>query len=137
VRRRVGKILGLCLLASLRTTAWLHGQDLDTTDVRVTLDSALGIARKAAASAFPDLSDYLLYSVTPRSLKGDPRGLHWQVRWQERAFPHRRSLVVRVYMSNGQSAAERSPPDGAITPPGSPPAGGDQVQLETGDSSLR
>jgi hypothetical protein len=94
---------------SVRTTASLHGQDLETADVRVTLDSALGMARKAAASAFPDLSDYLLYSVTPRVLKGDPRGLHWQVRWQEREFPHHRWLVIRVYMSDGYTAAGRLP----------------------------
>jgi hypothetical protein len=132
VRRRVGSILGLCFLSSFRTTASLHGQDLDTTDVRVTLDSAIGIARKAAAGAFPDLSNYLLYSVTPRVFKGDPRGLHWQVRWQERAFPHHRWLVVRVYMSNGYTAAERSPPDGASSPTPGPASGGggDQVPIE-------
>lgn len=87
MRGGVGSILALCFLSSFRTTASLHGQDLDTTDVRVTLDSAIGIARKAAASALPDLSNYLLYSVTPRVFKGDSRGLHWQVRWQERPFP--------------------------------------------------
>jgi hypothetical protein len=85
----------------------LHGQDLESADVHVTLDSALGIARQAAATAFPELPDYLLYSVTPRVLKGDPGGLHWQVQWQEREFPHRRWLVVRVYMKDGHTTAER------------------------------
>src|SRR5262249_20765677 len=85
----------------------LHGQDLDTADVRVTLDSALRIADKVAVSAFPEISNYLLYSITPRVLKGDPGGLHWQVLWQAREFPHRRSLVVRVYMKDGHTRAER------------------------------
>ncbi|HEY7635988.1 MAG TPA: hypothetical protein VH763_10610 [Gemmatimonadales bacterium] len=49
----------------------------------------------------------MLYSVTPRVLKADPRGLHWQVLWQERAFPHRRWLVVRVYVRDGYAATER------------------------------
>ena len=65
------------------------------------------LARGAAATTFPELSNYLLYSVTPRVLKGDPGGLHWQVQWQERAFPHRRWLVVRVYMKTGHVTSER------------------------------
>jgi len=85
----------------------LHGQNLDTTDVRVGLDSALRIAQKAAAIAFPELSKYLLYSVSPRVLKADPGGLHWEVQWQERAFPHRRWLIVRVYMNDGHTGTER------------------------------
>jgi hypothetical protein len=48
----------------------LEGQDVDATDVRVTLDSALRIAQKTAASAFPELSNYLLYSITHESSKG-------------------------------------------------------------------
>jgi hypothetical protein len=87
----------------------LEAQDLDPADVQVTLDSALHLAQRAATGAFPDLSNYLLYSATPRVLKGDPRGLHWQVRWQERAFPHHRWLVVRVYMKDGHTMAERLP----------------------------
>ena len=94
--------------ASVRTRARkLHGQDLDATDVRVTLDSALRIAHKAAADAFPELSKYLLYSITPRVFKGDSSGMHWQVLWQERAFPHHRWLAVRVYMKDGHTTAER------------------------------
>jgi hypothetical protein len=103
-----GPSLGLALMMSLGTGASLHGQDLDTAVVRVTLDSALQLARYAAVAAFPDLSDYILYSVTPRVLQGDGRGMHWQVQWQERAFPHRRWLVVRVYMSDGYTAAKRT-----------------------------
>jgi hypothetical protein len=85
----------------------LNAQDLDTADVRVSLDSALRLAQNAAARAFPDLPGYLLYSVTPRVLKGDSRGLHWQVLWQERNLPHRRRLAVRVYLRDGYTVAER------------------------------
>jgi hypothetical protein len=99
--------LGLLLIGSLGDPTSLHGQDLDSTDVRVTLDSALPLAQRAAASAFPELPEYLLYSVTPRALKADPRGLHWQVLWQERALPHHRWLVVRVYMRDRYTATER------------------------------
>ena len=113
---RIGSVLGLCIMSA----GSLHGQDLDTADVQVTLDSALHMAQNAAASAFPDLSDYLLYSVTPRVLKGDSRGLHWQVRWQERAFPHRRWLVVRVYMKDGHTTTERLAGDTAPSPNAAP-----------------
>jgi hypothetical protein len=85
----------------------LAAQDLYPEDVLVPMDSALKLAQRAAAAAIPDLPEYLLYAIAPRVLKGDPRGLHWQVTWQERAFPHRRSLVVRVYMKDGQAAVER------------------------------
>ncbi len=70
----MGRVLGFCIALSLWTAVSLHGQDLDPADVQVTLDSALHLAQKAAASAFPDLSDYLLYSVTPRVFKGDSHG---------------------------------------------------------------
>ena len=85
----------------------LDAQDLDPAEVRVPLDSAVGLAGTVAMSAFPDLARYLLYSVTPRVLKGDPRGLHWQVLWQERDPPHRRRLAVRVYLWDGYTSAER------------------------------
>jgi hypothetical protein len=101
------KALGFVCLLLLGKAPPLHGQDLDAADIHVTLDSAVRLARQAAAAAFPDLSSYLLYSVTPRALKGDAAGLHWQVRWQERAFPHRRWLVVRVYMNDGHATTER------------------------------
>jgi hypothetical protein len=119
ILRRVARVLGLAIVASLWTAIPCQAQHLDAADVHVPLDSAVHLAQKAAASAFPDLSDYLLYSVTPRVLKGDPRGLHWEVRWEERAFPQHRWLVVRVYMEDGYTAAERSPPD---TVGGSSPA---------------
>jgi hypothetical protein len=104
---RVGSGLGLCIMLSLWPAASLHAQDLDPADVHVTLDSALRLAQTSAASAFPDLSDYLLYSVAPRVFKGDTSGLHWEVRWQERAFPNRRWLLVRVYMKDGHTTTER------------------------------
>jgi hypothetical protein len=98
---------GLWLTLMLWGSPPLFGQDLYPEDVRVTLDSALSIAHKAAASAFPELPKYLLYSIAPRVFKGDSSGLHWQVTWQERAFPHRRGLVVRVYMNDGHTTTER------------------------------
>jgi hypothetical protein len=117
---RAGSGLELCIMLSLWTAGSLHGQVLDTADVHVTLDSALHLAQTTAASAFPDLSDYLLYSVTPRVLKADPSGLHWQVRWQERAFPNRRWLVVRVYMKDGHTTTEREAGDTAPSPTSAP-----------------
>jgi hypothetical protein len=99
--------VGLSMMLSLGGTAPVHAQNLDPADVQVTLDSALQLAQSAGARAFPDLSAYLLYSVAPRVLKGDPGGLHWQVQWQERAFPHRRWLIVRVHMKDGHTTAER------------------------------
>jgi len=97
--------VGLGLLVLLAVP--LNAQDLETRDVRVTLDAALPIAQRAATTAFPDLQSYLLYSITPRVLKGDAGGLHWQVRWQELAFPHQRWLIVRVYMNDGHTVAVR------------------------------
>ena len=97
--------LWFALLCSLSLP--LRGQDLDTSDVRVPLDSALRLAKNAAGKVFPDLRDYLLYSIKPRVLKADPSGLHWEVDWQHRAFPHRRWLVVRVYMKDGHTTTER------------------------------
>jgi len=114
-------VLGISSVLSLWTRASLHAQDLDPADVHVPLDSALHIAQKAAASAFPDLTDYLLYSAKPRVLLGDPGGLHWEVLWQERAFPHHRLLIVRVYMSDGHTAAEREPAVAGPSPPSAPP----------------
>ena len=101
------KGLALCFTLMVGGVVPLGAQDLDPAKVRVTLDSALVIAHAAAASAFPDLSSYLLYSIAPRVLKGDPGGFHWEARWQQRAFPHRRWLVVRVYMSDGHALTER------------------------------
>ena len=114
-------VRGLSLVASLWAGASLHAQDLDPAAVHVPLDSALHIAQQAAASTFPELADYSLYSVHPRVLKGDPGGLHWEVRWQERAFPHHRWLVVRVYMSDGHTATERVPAGASPGPTAVPP----------------
>jgi hypothetical protein len=112
--------LGFSCLLLLGAAVPLHGQDLDAADVHVPLDSALGIAERAAVVAFPELADYLLYSITPRVLKGDPGGTHWQVQWQERAFPQRRWLVIRVYMKDGRTTAERlderRPPSSEVSP---------------------
>ena len=116
---RLWTVLRLFGFGSLGTAAPLHGQYLDPAAVRVTLDSALRLAQPAAASAFPELSDYVLYSVKPRVLKADPRGVHWEVLWQERAFPRPRWLVARVYMSNGYVATERETPVGEAPSPSS------------------
>lgn len=96
-------LLGVMILGSTLTVS----QDLDPTDVRFTLDEALPMALKTAAKEYPDLQKYILYSVTPRVLKGDRRGLHWQFEWQEKAFPHHKLLRVRVYMGDGSLYAER------------------------------
>lgn len=85
----------------------LYAQDLDPSAVHVPMDSALRLAQAVAADSFPELPAYLLYSIGPRALLGDPGGLHWQVRWQARAFPHRDWLVVRVYAADGRVATER------------------------------
>ena len=58
-------------------------------------------------SEFPDVDDYILYSVHPRILKADPNGLHWQFVWKAKAFPHHKALIVRVYMKEGLAIAER------------------------------
>jgi len=100
-----GLSLGFMLVLSAALP--LQAQDLEAADVRVTLDSALDIAHRAAAAAFSELPNYLLYSIAPRVLKEDPGGLHWEVRWQARTFPHRQWLVVRVYMKDGHTKAER------------------------------
>jgi hypothetical protein len=107
-----GPSLGFMLM--LGAALPLHGQNLEPADVHVTLDSALHIAQRTAATAFPDLSNYLLYSIAPRVLLGDRGGLHWELRWQARDFPHRRGLVVRVYMKDGHTRAER---EGEAQPP--------------------
>jgi len=101
--RCVKLLLGVLVLSSVVAS----GQDLNPADVRISLDEALPMALKAASKEFPDLHEYILYSVTPRVLKGDRRGLHWQVEWREKAFPHHKLLRVRVYMGDGSVYAER------------------------------
>ena len=82
-------------------------QDLSEEEVKITLDEALPIALKEARERFPDLREYLLYSASPRVLKGDKKGLFWQFLWQEKAFPHYKGLTVRVYMTDSSTFAER------------------------------
>ena len=96
-------LLGVMILGSTLN----FSQDLDPADVRISLDEALPRALKAAAKEFPDINKYILYSVNPRVLKGDPRGLHWEFDWQEKAFPHHKLLRVRVYMGDGSLSTER------------------------------
>jgi hypothetical protein len=100
------KSLTFCLFLFGWVTIPLGAQDLTAEDVRIGLDSAVHLAHRVAATEVPDLSSYLLYSVIPRALKGDPGGLHWQVLWKARAFPHRRVVAVRVYMKDGHAAVE-------------------------------
>ena len=82
-------------------------QDLDPKDVVISLEQALPIAKAKAKAEFLDLDDYILYSVHPRVFKGDRHGLHWEFVWKARAFPHRKLVVVRVYMKDGLTIAER------------------------------
>jgi hypothetical protein len=85
----------------------LRAQDLDPKDVHVSLDQALPIALAKAKRDFPDLENYILHSVGPRALKGDPNGLCWEFMWQEKAFPHLNQLRVRVYMRDGLAQSTR------------------------------
>src|SRR5262249_19186517 len=103
----MGKTL-LLFLAILFSSASAHSQDLDPADVRISLDQALPIAMTAAKADFPDLEKYTLYSVHPRVLKGDAKGLFWEVLWEEKAFPHYKQLRVRVYMSDGSTKCFRA-----------------------------
>jgi hypothetical protein len=82
-------------------------QDLDPKDVGTGLEQALPIAISKAKAEFPDVEDYILYSVHPRVFKGDAKGLHWEFVWKAKAFPHRKALIVRVYMKDGSTIAER------------------------------
>ena len=95
----------LIFCALLATTA--SAQDLDPKDVVTSLEQALPIAITKAKSEFPDVDDYILYSVHPRVFKGDRKGLHWEFIWKAKAFPHHETLIVRVYMKDGSTIAER------------------------------
>jgi len=95
----------LICYALLATTVF--AQDLDPKDVITSLEQALPIAIAKAKAEFPDLDDYILYSVHPRVLKADPNGLHWEFVWKARAFPHHKALIVRVHMKDGLAVAER------------------------------
>ena len=99
---------GILVVVALLTSASAGlPQDLSEEDVKITLDQALPIALKVAREHFPDLREYLLYSASPRVLKGDEKGLFWQFLWQEKAFPHYKGLTVRVYMTDSSTFAER------------------------------
>lgn len=97
----------LVMLALLISGSAGRPQDLSEEEIKITLDKALPIALKHAQERFPDLKEYLLYSVSPRVLKGDNKGLFWQFLWQEKAFPHYKGLTVRVYMTDSSTFAER------------------------------
>jgi hypothetical protein len=55
----------LLFLAILLSIPSAHSQDLDSADVRISLDQALPIAMTKAKADFPDLEKYILYSVYP------------------------------------------------------------------------
>jgi hypothetical protein len=95
----------LILFVFSLTTAF--AQDLDPQDVRTSLEQALPVAIANAKVEFPDVDDYILYSVHPRVFKGDPKGLHWEFLWKAKAFPHRKAIIVRVYMKDGSAIGER------------------------------
>ena len=77
----------LALLVTLSSWRAVHGQDPDPAEVSVPLDSALQLAQKTAAGAFPDLSDYLLYSVTPRSSREIPAACTGRCAGRSGPFP--------------------------------------------------
>ena len=98
-------VSSLILLGSVLVP--LRAQNLDPKDVHVSLDQALPIALAKAKRDFADLDHYILHSVGPRALKGDPKGLCWEFMWQEKAFPHFNQLLVRVYMRDGLAESTR------------------------------
>jgi hypothetical protein len=59
---------------------------MDPRDVRTNLEQALPIAITKAKAQFPNLDDYILYSVHPRVFKGDAKGLHWEFVWKTKAL---------------------------------------------------
>ena len=101
------KCVILVVVAFLISASAGLAQDLSEEEVKITLEQALPIALKDARERFPDLGEYLLYSASPRVLKGDKKGLFWQFLWQEKAFPHYKGLTVRVYMTDSSTFAER------------------------------
>jgi hypothetical protein len=103
------------MIALLRRWSASRAQDLDSTDVHIGLEQALPVALTRAKADFPDLNRYLLYSVHPRVLLGDPKGFFWEFLWQQVAFPHRKRLIVRVYMRDGTTGSERE--EEVATPP--------------------
>ena len=104
---RLSPLLLCYLICPILSATTASPQDLDPKDVRTGLQQALPIAIAKAKSEFPDLDDYILYSVHPRILKADPNGLYWEFVWKAKAFPHHNALIVRVYMKEGLAIAER------------------------------
>ena len=99
---------GILVVVALLTSASAGlPQDLSEEEVKIALDEALPIALKDARERFPDLREYLFYSASPGVSKGDKKGLFWEFRWQEKAFPHYKGLTVRVYMNDSSTFAER------------------------------
>src|SRR5262245_61594391 len=109
MRLHFSSLSWLIFCALLTTT--ISAQDLDPKDVVISMERALPMAIAKAKAKFADVDDYILYSVHPRVLKADPNGLHWEFVWKAKAFPHRKALIVRVYMKDGLAIAERE--DGA------------------------
>ncbi|HEY6129694.1 MAG TPA: hypothetical protein VIW23_16095 [Candidatus Acidoferrum sp.] len=103
----------LLCLALLLFVPLPSAQDLDASDVVIPLDQALPVAINKAKADFPDVQNYILYSVHPRALKGDrerPKAgsLFWEFLWKEKAFPHYKELRVRVYMQDGSARSYRT-----------------------------
>jgi hypothetical protein len=102
LERTMGPLLALLILSSVANAQF--GIYI-TEKPKVSLAQALPRATQAARSKVPDLDKFVLHSVKPRVLKGDPNGQHWQFLWQEIPFRSRlRAVVVRVYMKDGSVA---------------------------------
>ncbi len=101
IKHYVVTVLLLTGLASAQFGTYLSDKP------NVSLEAALPIALRAAHSEVPDLDKFALNSVTPRVLKGDPRGQHWQFLWQELPFKtHLRGVIVRVYTRDGSTVVK-------------------------------
>ena len=105
MRLQLSSFLLLIFCTPLATP--VSAQDLDPKDVVISLEQALPIATTKAKAEFPDVDDFILYSVHPRVLKADSNGLHWEFVWKAKAFPHHKALIVRVYMKDGSTIVER------------------------------
>src|SRR2546423_14340995 len=101
IKKHVVTVLLLTGLASAQFGTYL------TEKPKVALEAALPIALRVAQSEVPDLDKFVLHSVTPRVLKGDPKGQHWQFLWQELPFKTRlRGIIFRVYPSDGSTVVK-------------------------------
>lgn len=97
----------IVILLTLLMSTPVVALDLDIDDIKVSMETAIPKALNEASVRFLDLDGYILYSITPRILKGDKKGLHWQFQWQEKKFPHHKMLRVRVYVRDGSTYSER------------------------------